>query len=138
MTLLFLQYVLPFLNEFNRLFQNQDSKVGILIQEMDQLLRKLRGKFVQIRHIRNVVDLCTINFNDRFVQHDDSTVAISLKVRSFFKDEYVTPAVQTSFIREVRKFYCAVVHKMVAKFPFDDPVIRDLCVLRPAARVNLT
>ena len=45
---------------------------------------------------------------------------------------------QTAFISDVRAFYCAVVRKMVAKFPFDNPVLRDLCVLDPAARENLT
>ncbi|KAI0228145.1 Serine/threonine-protein phosphatase 2B catalytic subunit 2 [Lamellibrachia satsuma] len=54
------------------------------------------------------------------------------------KDEDVAPVVQASFTNEVRALYCAVVCKMVAKFPFVDPVSRDLGVLDPAARVNLT
>ena len=56
-TLLFLQFVLPILNEFNRLFQNEESKVGVLIPEMDRLERQFLIKFVLARHIRDVVDL---------------------------------------------------------------------------------
>ena len=138
MTLLFLQYALPFLNEFNRLFQNEESKVGVLIPEMDRLLRKLLVKFVQLRHIRNVADLRTIDYSDRGIQQGDSTIAVGMKVRAFLEDDEVAPAVQAAFISDVRAFYCAVVRKMVAKFPFDDPVLRDLGVLDPAARENLT
>ena len=138
MTLLFLQYALPFLNEFNRLFQNEESKVGVLIPEMDRLLRKLLVKFVQLRHIRRVVDLRTIDYSDREVQQGDSTIAVGMKVRAFLEDDEVAPAVQAAFISDVRAFYCAVVRKMVAKFPFDDPVWRDLGVLNAAARENLT
>ena len=67
-------------------------------------------------------------------------LAVSLKVRSFYADS--TGAEQAAFAKEVRAFYCAVVTKMVtkmvAKFPFGDPVLRDLGVLDPVARVNLT
>ena len=72
------------------------------------------------------------------IQQGDSTIAVSMKVRAFLEDDEVAPAVQTAFISDVRAFYCAVVRKMVAKFPFDDPVLRDLGVLDPAARENLT
>ena len=137
MTLLFLQYALPFLIEFNRLFQNEESKVGVLIPEMDRLLRKLLVKFVQLRHIRNVADLRTIDYSDRGIQQGDSTIAVGMKVRAFLEDDEVAPVVQAAFISDVRAFYCAVVRKMVAKFPFDDPVLRDLGVLDPAARENL-
>ena len=105
---------------------------------MDRLLRKLLVKFVQLRHIRNVADLRTIDYSDRGIQQGHSTIAVRMKVRAFLEDDEVAPAVQAAFISDVRAFYCAVVRKMVAKFPFDDPVLRDLGVLDPAARENLT
>ena len=138
MTLLFLQFVLPFLNEFNKLFQNEDSKVGILIPEMDRLLQKLLLKFVQMRHIRPVANLRTIDFADRALQLDDDRVAVSPQVRTFLEAENLSPAVEASFVTEVRGFYCAVVRKMVDKFPFGDPVLCDLSVLDPAARSDLS
>ena len=100
---------------------------------MDRLL----SKFVLARHIRNVVDLRTVDFTDRAIQHDDSMLAVSQKVRSFYANNDSTGAEQAAFAKEVRAFYCAVVTKMVAKFPFGDPVLRDLGVIDPAARVNL-
>ena len=85
-----------------------------------------------------MADLRTIDYSDRGIQRGDSTIAVSMKVRAFLEDDEVAPAVQAAFISDVRAFYCAVVRKMVAKFPFDDPVLRDLGVLDPAARENLT
>ena len=41
------------------------------------------------------------------------------------------------FFANVRLFYEAVVHKMVAKFPWDDKVLRDLVVLDPSKRGDL-
>ena len=95
-------------------------------------------KFVLARHIRDVVDLHTVDFADRAIQHDDAMLAVSLKVRSFYADNDSTAAEQAAFAKEARAFYCAVVTKMVAKFPFGDPVLRDLGVLDPTTRVNLT
>ncbi|KAL5009425.1 hypothetical protein ScPMuIL_003357 [Solemya velum] len=37
----------------------------------------------------------------------------------------------------VRSFYCAVVGKMLKKFPWDDGVLRDLTVLDPTRRAYL-
>ena len=91
-------------------------------------------KFVLARHIRDVVDPRTVDFTDRAIQHDDAMLAVSLKVRSF----YSTAAEQAAFAKEARAFYCAVVTKMVAKFPFGDPVLRDLGVQDPTTRANLT
>ena len=107
------------LNEFNRLFQNEESKVGVLIPQMDRLLlRKFLIKFVLARHIRDVVDLRTVDFTNHAILHDDPMFAVSLNVRSFYADNDSTGAEQAAFAKEVRAFYCAVVTKMVAKFPF--------------------
>ena len=106
------------LNEFNRLFQNEESNVSVLIPEMDRTLRKFLINFVLARHIRDVVDLHTVDFTDRTMQHDDPMFAVSLKGRSFYADNDSTGVEQAAFAKEVRAFYCAFVTKMVAKFPF--------------------
>ncbi len=59
---------------------------------MDRLLRKFLINFVLARHIRDVVNLRTIDFTDRSNQHDDTTLAVSLKVRSFYVDNDNTAA----------------------------------------------
>ena len=104
--------------------------------EVDRLANEsaLLVKFVQLRHIRDVVDLRTIDFDDYSIHHDDSTIVVSLKVRSFFEDEGVTPAVQAPFTNDVRAFYCAVARWSQS---FCSVVLRDLGVLDPAAHVNL-
>lgn len=39
LALLFLQYVLPFLNAFNTIFQAEESKIGCIKGEMQRLLK---------------------------------------------------------------------------------------------------
>lgn len=42
------------------------------------------------------------------------------------------------FFSSIRQFYCAVVKKMVAKFPFKDPVVNSLSFLNPEERGDVT
>ena len=104
------------LNEFNRLFQNEESNVSVLIPGMDRTLRKFLINFVFARHIRDVVDLRTVDFTDRAIQHDDPMYAVSLKVRSFYADN-------DSRQRLPRR---CVHSRWWPSSPFGDPVLRDL------------
>ncbi|KAK2176476.1 hypothetical protein NP493_662g01031 [Ridgeia piscesae] len=105
--------------DFNKLFQADETKVGALLPDMDRLLRKLM-KFVTLRLLRGQTDLCEVKFDLRENQHDDTTVAIGMAARTFMDEEDFGPAQQAKFICEVRRFYTAVLQKMVQHFPFGD------------------
>ena len=49
LTLRFLHFVLPLLNEFNKLFQTDKSQIGGMMEEMDRLLKKYLLKFVEMK-----------------------------------------------------------------------------------------
>lgn len=138
LTLLFLQYVLPLLNDFNKVFQADGSKIGFLVPEMDRLLRKFLGKFVQLLHIRGK-NLREVEYHERQKQHDDEMLAVGMEARAFISEnDELTPAELGNFFKEVRNFYRSATKKMLDKFPFEDKTLIDLQVLLPSARENLT
>ena len=45
---------------------------------------------------------------------------------------------ETAFFAGVREFYCEAVCKMLDKFPFREETIKDLKILDPRNRLNIT
>lgn len=142
LTLHFLDFILPQINQFNVLFQTEDCMIGDLLPEMERLLGKLLAKFVRMENVKSATSLCKVEYKDRSLQHDDSRIAVGLTTRSLFSDEEesqptITPATEAVFYNSIRNFYEAVVTKMLKKFPFESNVLKDLVVLDPRKRDQL-
>ena len=86
-------------------FQADETKVGVLIPEMDRLLRKLMVKFVPLRLVRGETVLRRIQFHLRENQHDDNTVAIGMAARAYLEAENFEPVKEAKFIGCVRVYY---------------------------------
>ncbi|KAK2157424.1 hypothetical protein NP493_1878g00021 [Ridgeia piscesae] len=134
LTLLFLGFILPVLMDFNKLYQADETKVGALLPEMDCLLRKLTVKFVPLCLIRGQQDPRTVEFTSLENQHTDDNIAIGMPARAYLAAEELDP---TQTAKEVRAFYTAVIGKMLAKFPFDCEVLKDLVVMDLATQEDL-
>ena len=52
LTLLFLNFILPMMNDFNKLFQADETRISFLLPEMNRLLRKHLVKFVSMRLVK--------------------------------------------------------------------------------------
>ncbi|XP_060772916.1 uncharacterized protein LOC132883380 [Neoarius graeffei] len=55
--LLFLQYIMPVLKQFNILFQGEDCMVGSLLPKMYRLLWKFSVKFLELKHVKSCRNL---------------------------------------------------------------------------------
>lgn len=86
-------------------FQADETKVGVLLPEMDRLLRKLMVKFVPLRLVRGQTDLREVEFHLRENQHDDATVAIGMAARTFMDEENFEPAKEAKFIWYAAVYY---------------------------------
>lgn len=82
--------------------QADETKVGVLLPEMDRLLRKLMVKFVPLRFIRGQQDLRTVEFTLLDNQHSDDTIAIGMPARAFLATEDLEPAQTAKFFRFVK------------------------------------
>ena len=81
LTFSFLKFILPLMNDFNKIFQADESKVGVLVPEMTRLLKKLLCKFVKVRLIKDT-PLTDIDFASRENQLSDDLIAVGLDCRS--------------------------------------------------------
>ncbi|GFO50275.1 connexin 27.5, partial [Plakobranchus ocellatus] len=138
LVLRFMKYILPIINNFNTVFQADETKIGCLLPEMDRLLRKFLIKFVQMRHVKAADELRNLNFHNKDLQHGNDMIAIGLDTRENLQDLDVDPGTEKKSFQGVRGFYEAVVDKMPRKFPFDDPTLPHLSVLDPSKTETLT
>ncbi|XP_077423442.1 zinc finger protein 862-like isoform X2 [Vanacampus margaritifer] len=145
LTLHFLSFILPQINQFNIVFQTEACMIGDLLPEMERLLKKLLVKFVQMEHVKSADSLLAVAVTNRCLQHEESRLAVGLGTRALFQDtneedeirQSITPAMQATFFSSVRSFYEAVVTKMIQKFPFENTILSDLVVLDPRKREML-
>ena len=130
---MFLAFILEPLNQFNTIFQTDATQIAILLPEMNRLLRVFMAKFVTMRVIKSAEDLTTVPFADRSQQLDNSILAVGMELRSMLANDEddLEEATVTRVFDSVRKFYVAVVTKMINIFPFHDDVLRDLAALNP-------
>ena len=136
----FLQYILPYMNKFNILFQAEQCMIGALLPEMDRLLRAFLVKFVQMSHVKSCHNLRALDFSNRDLQHGNERVGVGMNTRTILmagdeeREEYpsITPIMRETFFKSVRSFYEAVVGKIVDKFPFENAILADLIVLDPS------
>lgn len=99
LTLQFLEFILLILNDFNILFQLSETKIGMMADEMDRLLRKLMVKCVKMCHVRGQ-NLQQIQFQDRSIQHDNQLIAVDMKTRDTLcqlEEDGLDPQVKDSF-----------------------------------------
>ena len=137
---LFLDYILPVLNEFNITFQSSTSMIGHLHSEIYRLLRKFLGKFVLTKVISTYTDITEVDYITLENQHPDNNIAVGMDARQYLQDNQddITQDTTTKFFTHVRKFYQAVVTKILEIFPFHDPTLRSLAFLNPDTRVKVT
>ena len=131
--LLFLSFILPSMDRFNRMFQKSDENTtSQLYDEMSRLTRLYASNFLK----RVVISAV----------HDDiSRLGESLGPDKQVSDENLGIGDNTwaavaelelehdtkPFFSAVRKFYVASLKKMLKKFPFNDTLLKDLGVLQP-------
>lgn len=135
----FISFILQPLNDFNTMFQADESRIGYLKDEITILLRKFMGKFVKAKVIQSAEDLTDVPFKDTECQLHDNIIAIGVTTRAYMVDhaDDIPPSALSRFFTSIRKFYESVTAKMLAKFPFKDPVISSLRFLNPTTRGGL-
>ena len=136
----FLSFILQPLNSFNTIFQTDATQIAILIPEMNRLLRLFMAKFVLMRVIKSSTDLTKVSFADRSAQLNDDILAVGMAMRTMLadSDDDLADSTITRIFDSVRRFYVAIVEKMVKIFPFHDAVLKDLAVLNPDPKLRDT
>ena len=127
----FLMYVLPCMDRFNRLFQKSSENTTCeLYNEMNRLVRLYAANFLTNETILEASDKLThLNF-DATNQLPDENLGIgdnTWAALAVVEQEHDTKF----FFASIRKFYLSSIKKMLKKFPFGDPLLKDLGILQP-------
>ena len=146
------------LNTFNTLFQSEESKVVVLHDQMAHLMQSILTKFVKACIIMDCRRLVDVPFENQENQVENNDIEIGTKAREVIDQCQSThasdiesedpleqeqqlslgPAIQARFFRSVRLFYITLVNKMLQKFPFTNVLLKDLKLLQPTHRLDVT
>ncbi|XP_034965228.1 uncharacterized protein LOC118082233 isoform X2 [Zootoca vivipara] len=133
---LFLAAALKPLSEFNIAFQSEEVQIHRLEEEMCRLIRRILGYLVPARAIVGV-PLREVEYGEGH-QLADEDLFIGKDTKAFMRSTELPVSAEKKIFQSVRRFYEAVLQKMFSSFPFDNPLLRDLKVLDPAARLDIT
>ncbi|XP_062610369.1 uncharacterized protein LOC134272138 [Saccostrea cucullata] len=101
---------------------------------MESLPRKFTAKIIKAFVIReHNIDLTKVPFYPAEAHLSDELMGVRMSARSFLAEEEdnIPIATPSRFFMLVRKFYQAVVSKMVQEIPFKDSLKQDLRIIDP-------
>ncbi|XP_048861340.1 uncharacterized protein LOC125728385 [Brienomyrus brachyistius] len=133
---LFLSAALKPLSEFNIAFQSEGVQIHRLEEEMCRLIKRILGYLIPARAIVGV-PLREVEYGDGH-QLADEDLFIGADTKAFTRSAELPVSAEKKIFQTVRSFYEAVLKKMFSTFPLDLPLLRDLKLLDPAARLNIT
>ncbi|XP_033028453.1 uncharacterized protein LOC117060345 [Lacerta agilis] len=133
---LFLTAALRPLSEFNIAFQSEEVQIHRLQEEMCRLIRRILGYLVPARAIVGV-PLREVEYGEGH-QLADEDLFIGAGTKAFMRSIELPVSVKKKIFQSVRRFYEAALQEMFSSFPLDNPLLRDLKVLDPAARLDIT
>ncbi|XP_059367570.1 uncharacterized protein LOC132106005 [Carassius carassius] len=133
---LFLSAALKPLSEFNIAFQSEGVQIHRLEEEMCRLIKRILSYLIPARAIMGV-PLREVEYGEGH-QLADEDLFIGADANTFMRSAELPVSAEKKIFQTVRSFYEAVLKKMFSSFPLDHPLLRDLKVLDPAARLNIT
>ncbi|CAM4735805.1 unnamed protein product [Leuciscus chuanchicus] len=133
---LFVSAALKPLSEFNIAFQSEGIQIHRLEEEMCRLMKRIMGYLIPARAIV-AVPLREVEYGDGH-QLADEDLFIGADTKAFMRSAELPVSAEKKIFQTVRSFYEEVLKKMFSSFPLDHPLLRDLKVLDPAARLNIT
>ncbi|XP_070408565.1 uncharacterized protein [Nothobranchius furzeri] len=140
---MFLTAALKPLSDFNIAFQSEGVQIHRLEEEMCRLIRRILGYLIPARAIVGI-PLREVEYGQGH-QLADEELFIGADTKAFMKSVELPMSTEKKIFhflllrccRSVRRFYEAALQKMFSSFPLDHPLLRDLKVLDPAARLDI-
>ena len=129
--LLFLSFILPSVDRFNRLFQKStESTTSQLYDEMNRLVRLYASNFLTSDTILAAND--NLRLLDLAEENQVTNEDLGIGTETWMSVAELESTHDTApFFEAVRGFYVSSTKKMLNKFPFGDTLMKDLSVLQP-------
>ena len=124
---LFFQAVLPTLTFPNKFLQREDPCIEAAHGQLNEFVRRLLGKFVQIDKIKAAKTVDKVNFEEESQQLKDGQLFIGFATRQLLKklvDEgYTDERNRDQFYQAVRHFYQRIALEAISKLPLQDDTL---------------
>lgn len=129
--LLFLSYILPSMDRFNRVFQKSSENTTCeLYSEMSRLVRLYASNILKADAIIAAGDNLNALNLDEGNQLSSENLGIGTDTWACVM-ELETEHDLEPFFKAARNFYIATINKMLKKFPFGDTLLKDLGIINP-------
>ena len=129
--LLFLSYILPSMDRFNRLFQKSSENTTCqLYSEMNRLVRLYASNLLKPETIvaaRDNLSHLSFAYTEQLADENLGLGNDTWVYLSGIEEEFDPKP----FYKAVREFYVATLKKMLKKFPFGDSILKDLGIINP-------
>ncbi|XP_047210663.1 uncharacterized protein LOC124861183 [Girardinichthys multiradiatus] len=103
---------------------------------MWRLIKRILGFLIPARAIMGV-PLKEVEYGEGH-QLADEELFIGAETKAFMARKELPVSAEKKIFQSVRRFYEAVLQKMFSSFPLDHPLLKDMKVLDPAARLDIT
>ncbi|XP_057683206.1 ADP-ribosylation factor-like protein 8 [Corythoichthys intestinalis] len=70
---------------FVNVIASDETLIGVMVDEMKRLLRKLMSKFVQMDVIRKAEDILDVDYRNKENWHDTGNIAVSHDARQYME-----------------------------------------------------
>ncbi|KAK5599796.1 hypothetical protein CRENBAI_015612 [Crenichthys baileyi] len=132
---MFLSAALKPLYEFHIVFQSEGVQIHRL-EEMCRLIKRILGFLIPTRDIVGV-PLKEVEYGEGH-QLAEEELFIEAETKAFMARTELPVSAEKKIFQSVRRFYQGMLQKMFSSFPLDRPLLKDMNVLDPAARLDIT
>lgn len=129
----FLAYILPTINNLNRLFQRENPTIQVLYREMERLVKVILDCFLKPVCIKDI-EINKILYQDpkNFVKLDEMYLGVNVAE----KIETLTLEQRTSFSLKCQEFYVELVRQILKRFDFKNEVIKECQRIDPQSLID--
>uniref|UniRef100_H2ZY73 DUF4371 domain-containing protein n=1 Tax=Latimeria chalumnae TaxID=7897 RepID=H2ZY73_LATCH len=117
--LLFYNAVLPTFTILNKYLQREDPCIFGAHDQIQDFVKRVLGKFVSIRNIREASYVENVQFERTKVG-----LVTKRRLQKLYSEGNIEPTQRSMFFKAVQQFYVTAIKESIAKLPLDDNVLK--------------
>ena len=133
----FLNFILPIVNNMNRLFQSESSQIFRLRSSMENLFRTVADCFIKDSHLKSLKDMSKVRLDPR---HFKDLSEIYLGPENHLNREALERDMGTAKLEQLRKkclnFFYTLSKEILKRFDFGSKQLKSMAALDPYNMIN--
>lgn len=133
--LLFLKYILPIINNLNKLFQSENPQIQNMHSNMTRLFLSILDNFVQPQYL-NYEDISTIDYKNTANQLQKCEIYLGTYVKDKLSGCEINGNKLDEFVGNCTAFYIELCDQILKRFDFSDITLKSLGLIDPRKVMN--